>query len=55
MPPVMGAVAFLMAAFTEIDYGYICLIAFVPRSCITTSATCRAFPVGLMASGNSAQ
>lgn len=30
MPPVMGAVAFLMAAFTEIDYAYICLIAFVP-------------------------
>jgi TRAP-type uncharacterized transport system fused permease subunit len=30
MPPVMGAVAFLMAAFTQIDYSYICLIAFVP-------------------------
>lgn len=30
MPPVMGAVAFLMAAFTQIDYAYICLVAFVP-------------------------
>ncbi len=30
MPPVMGAVAFLMAAFTQIDYSYICLIAFMP-------------------------
>ena len=30
MPPVMGAVAFLMAAFTEISYTYICVIAFVP-------------------------
>lgn len=30
MPPVMGAVAFLMAAFTDISYSYICLIAFVP-------------------------
>jgi len=26
----MGAVAFLMAAFTEISYTYICVIAFVP-------------------------
>ena len=30
MPPVMGSAAFLMAAFTEIDYNYIALVAFVP-------------------------
>jgi TRAP transporter 4TM/12TM fusion protein len=30
MPPVMGAAAFLMAAFTEIDYTYIALVSFVP-------------------------
>lgn len=30
MPPVMGAVAFLMAAFTEISYTHICLVAAVP-------------------------
>ena len=30
MPPVMGSAAFLMAAFTEIDYSYIALVAFVP-------------------------
>jgi len=30
MPPVMGSAAFLMAAFTEIDYGHIALVAFVP-------------------------
>ena len=30
MPPVMGSVAFLVAAFTETDYSYIALISFVP-------------------------
>ncbi|MBI3126926.1 MAG: TRAP transporter fused permease subunit [Candidatus Tectomicrobia bacterium] len=30
MPPVMGSAAFLMAAFTEIDYNYIALVAFMP-------------------------
>jgi TRAP transporter 4TM/12TM fusion protein len=30
MPPVMGSAAFLMAAFTEINYSYIALVAFVP-------------------------
>lgn len=30
MPPVMGSAAFLMAAFTEIDYSHIALVAFVP-------------------------
>jgi len=30
MPPVMGAVAFVMAAITDIPYGQICIAAFVP-------------------------
>lgn len=30
MPPVMGSAAFLVAAFTETDYGYIALISFIP-------------------------
>lgn len=30
MPPVMGSAVFLVAAFTETDYGYIILISFVP-------------------------
>ncbi len=30
MPPVMGSAAFLLAAFTETDYGYIILISLVP-------------------------
>jgi TRAP transporter 4TM/12TM fusion protein len=30
MPPVMGAVAFVMAALTDIPYGKICIAAFIP-------------------------
>ena len=30
MPPVMGAAAFLMAAFTEIDYSHIAMVCFMP-------------------------
>jgi TRAP transporter 4TM/12TM fusion protein len=30
MPPVMGAVAFVMAALTDIPYGQICIAAFIP-------------------------
>ncbi|HUU39459.1 MAG TPA: TRAP transporter fused permease subunit, partial [Desulfatiglandales bacterium] len=30
MPPVMGAVAFVMASFTEIPYREICIAAFIP-------------------------
>jgi TRAP transporter 4TM/12TM fusion protein len=30
MPPVMGSAVFLVAAFTETDYGYIILISLVP-------------------------
>jgi TRAP transporter 4TM/12TM fusion protein len=30
MPPVMGAVAFVMATITDIPYGQICIAAFVP-------------------------
>jgi TRAP transporter 4TM/12TM fusion protein len=30
MPPVMGAVAFVMATLTDIPYGQICIAAFVP-------------------------
>jgi len=30
MPPVMGAVAFVMATITDIPYGKICIAAFVP-------------------------
>ncbi len=30
MPPIMGSAAFLVAAFTEVDYGYVALISFIP-------------------------
>lgn len=30
MPPVMGAVAFIMAEFLEVPYAEVCLVAFVP-------------------------
>lgn len=30
MPPIMGSAAFLVAAFTEVDYGYVALVSFVP-------------------------
>lgn len=30
MPPVMGSAVFLVAAFTETDYGYIALVSLVP-------------------------
>ncbi|MFC2002856.1 TRAP transporter permease [Chloroflexota bacterium] len=30
MPPVMGAAAFIMAAFLEIPYAWVCLAAFLP-------------------------
>lgn len=30
MPPVMGAVAFVMATLTDIPYGQICIAAFIP-------------------------
>ena len=30
MPPIMGSAAFLVAAFTEVDYTYVALVSFVP-------------------------